>query len=274
MKIKDRNEMTEIMAAITWDVNPDLLTLGPLKLRYYGILWALSFLIGYYIMFGIYKREGLGQKEMDILLIYMVIGSVIGARLGHILFYDPQDYLENPLRILYIWQGGLASHGGAVGVLLVLWLYTRKLKKINYMWLLDRIVITVALAGCFIRLGNLFNSEIYGLETDLPWGFIFVQDNQTVPRHPTQIYEALCYLVTFVYLYISYFKMNSKIPRGQFFGIFLILVFGARFFIEFVKENQVPFEETLPLNMGQLLSVPLVIIGAYFLVASFKKKEE
>lgn len=256
---------------ITWNVDPDIVHLGPLTIRYYGILFAASFFFGYIIMQKIFKREGLSIELLDKLTVYMAIGTVVGARLGHCLFYQPDYYLSNPLEILKIWHGGLASHGAAIGILIALYYFSKKNKK-PYLWILDRIVIVVALAGFFIRMGNLMNSEIYGIETNLPWGFIFVRDGQVVPKHPTQIYEALSYIIIFALLYFIYNKKGKDVKQGLIFSLFLILLFAVRFFIEFIKEDQVGFEQGMALNMGQWLSIPFVLIGFFLLFRSFKIK--
>jgi prolipoprotein diacylglyceryl transferase len=197
----------------------------------------------------------------------MAIGTVIGARLGHCLFYEPEYYLQNPVEILKIWRGGLASHGAAIGILAALWLFVRKYKK-PFIWILDRIVVVVALAGALIRLGNLMNSEIYGIETSLPWGFVFISavKPEIVPKHPTQIYEALTYFLIFGLLLRIYIRSDSKFRPGTLFSWFLILVFGMRFLIEFIKEDQVDFEAGMALNMGQWLSIPFVLLGIALLL--------
>lgn len=250
---------------IEWSVQPEIFSLGPISIRYYSLAFVISFLLGYYIMTRMFKEGKMPDEYVEDLFLYVFAGTIIGARLGHCLFYDPIGYLQNPLEILKVWKGGLASHGAAVGILTAVWLFAKKRKKISYLWTLDRLVVNVALAGCFIRLGNLFNSEILGKEADVPWAFIFTRiDN--IPRHPTQIYEAIAYLASFAILYGLYQKMKPKIPEGYLFGLFLMLIFSARFFIEFFKENQIGWESQIPLglNMGQLLSIPLVIAGAYF----------
>ncbi|MDX9847049.1 MAG: prolipoprotein diacylglyceryl transferase [Tenuifilaceae bacterium] len=257
---------------IVWDINPEIFSLGPLSVRYYGVLWALSFLFGYMIFERFVKRESLPEGYLDTLTIYMAIGTIVGARLGHCLFYEPAYYLANPIEILKIWRGGLASHGAAVGIITALYLFSKKTKRPT-LYILDRVAITVALAGVLIRLGNLMNSEIYGTETTLPWGFIFVRDGQTQPMHPTQIYEALSYLAGFIILYLIYNKSNAKPKPGLLFGIFLIVTFGTRFLIEFIKQPQVGFEANMTLNMGQWLSIPLVIAGLYFIYYAFTRKE-
>jgi prolipoprotein diacylglyceryl transferase len=219
-----------------------------------------------------FKNEGLSDLVLDRLTIYMAVGTIAGARLGHCLFYEPSYYLHNPLEILLIWHGGLASHGAAIGILIALGLFVRKEKK-GYFWVLDRIAVVVALSGFFIRMGNLMNSEIYGVETTVPWGFVFLRNNEVAPKHPTQIYEGLVYLLIFFLLYRMYWKEKGKVYQGRLIGIFLILVFTARFFIEFLKENQVPFEATMKLNMGQLLSIPFVLFGIAVLYWSQKNKK-
>ena len=262
---------------ITWDVNPELVNLenipiiGALSIRYYGVLFAAGFVFGYLIFMRIFKTEKISIEVLDKLTLYMVLGTVIGARLGHVFFYQPDYYLSHPHEILFIWHGGLASHGAAIGILIALYLFVRKEKK-PYIWILDRISIAIALAGFFIRMGNLMNSEIYGIQTDLPWGFIFVRNNEIMPKHPTQIYEALAYLLIFIVLFRLYFKNKGQFRPGLLFSLFLILVFTARFLIEFVKEVQVPFEQQMTLNMGQWLSIPFIILGSILLFRTLKSK--
>ncbi|RMI24689.1 MAG: prolipoprotein diacylglyceryl transferase, partial [Calditrichaeota bacterium] len=224
-----------------------------------------------YIMNRIFKLEKKPIEYLDQLFIYVFIGTLVGARLGHCLFYDPGYYLSHPLEILQVWKGGLASHGAAIGILVALYLYARPKKDITYLWILDRVVIVVALAGFFIRLGNLFNSEIYGKPTSVPWAFIFSRVDEQ-PRHPTQLYEALAYLGIFVFLYRLYFQKSVRQRSGFLFGLFLVTVFGFRFLVEFLKEYQSPWEANLPLDMGQILSIPLVIAGGIILYQTTKKK--
>ncbi len=264
-----------IIDAITWNVNPEIVAIGKLSIRWYGLLFASAFLSGYFVFNRYLKTERLSQEMLDQLLIYVAIGTVIGARLGHCLFYQPDYFLANPAEILMIWKGGLASHGAAIGILLALWLYVRK-QKLSFLWLIDRIVIVVALGGAFIRLGNLFNSEIYGGPTSLPWGIEFVRDRlydsttgellPTVPRHPTQLYEALSYIAIFSILFSFYRKNYEKVRDGFIFGVFLILLFSVRFLIEFVKNDQVAFEANMSLNMGQWLSLPFILAGVGMIV--------
>lgn len=349
---------------IIWNVDPEMLNLGFLQIRWYGLLFAASFFLGYLLVGKMLKKEGHAIELLDNLTIYMVAGTVLGARLGHCLFYEPAYYLGNPIEILKIWEGGLASHGAAIGIMLALYIFARKYKK-SYRWILDRIVIVVALAGFFIRSGNLMNSEIYGNPTGSQSGFVYVQDYPwyqkqnyidelnfekandsemiqdiyqpaqltirfspklqnkdnikklihyqikqllgrkhiydekaniyypenkqwpdnikvregqfeavvpvwVVPKHPTQIYEATSYLFIFIFLLFLYFYFDGRIRKGMLFGLFLILVFSARFVIEFIKENQVDFEQTMSLNMGQWLSIPFVVAGIVFFIISMK----
>lgn len=255
---------------IYWDVSPDIFTIGPFVIRWYGLLFALSFIIGYQIMYVIFKKESKSDDILNDLIWYMILGTVLGARLGHCFFYNPAYYLANPIEILQVWKGGLASHGAAIGILLSLYLFIRKHREYNYLWLLDRIVITVALAGFFIRMGNLFNSEIIGIPTNVPWAFVFASVDG-IPRHPAQLYEAIAYLIVFFVLFTFYTRKVGKFKNGLLLGLFLILVFGFRFFIEFIKEDQTYFEKGWLINMGQLLSIPFVLLGFYLVLRKDKK---
>ncbi|MCX7735934.1 MAG: prolipoprotein diacylglyceryl transferase [Candidatus Kapabacteria bacterium] len=260
----------EIFASIVWSVSPEIIQLGPIHIRWYGLLFALGFILGYTIMSWIFKVENKSPKALESLTIYLVLGTVIGARLGHCLFYEPDYYLSNPIEILYVWKGGLASHGAGIGILLALLLFHLRFKDIKLLWLFDRVVIPVALAAFLVRMGNLFNSEIIGRPADVPWAFIFTSvDN--IPRHPSQLYEGISYLVIFIIIFFIYKKYKANLPTGRLAGIFLTLLFSARFVIEFFKETQADFEKTLPLYMGQFLSIPFILLGLYFLFYSFKK---
>lgn len=256
--------------AVVWDVKPEIVDLGFIAPRWYGLLWALCFIIGYKLMEGFFKKEKIKVELVDTLATYMLIATVVGARFGHVFFYQSDYYLAHPLDILKIWEGGLASHGAAIGILLGLYIFARR-EKYPYLWIVDRIVIVVALSGFLIRMGNLMNSEIYGHITDMPWGFVFVRDGQTEPRHPTQLYEALSYLLIFFYLLRHYYKKAGKTKEGYLTGVFMLSVFGMRFLIEFIKEAQVSFEESMQLNMGQWLSIPLILCGIYLIVRSRKQ---
>lgn len=371
---------------IVWDPSPEIFNIGSWEMRWYGLLWALGFLIAQQIMFYIYREEGKPERDVEALTFYMVIASILGARLGHVLFYEPEKYLSNPISILKVWEGGLASHGGAAGILIAIYLYSNYLIRIdsgkpevkkqkrpgqNYMWVVDRLVIVVALVGALIRFGNFMNSEIVGVETNSDYGVVFARDAETelrrysinavgqatveeveatkgesppaelnlenpvkleitfnrgideegarkiiennffqafrkserlkadlslaeetipynieqdrgvvtaeiwaegVPRHPAQLYEAISSFLIFVLLFFIWKKRKGQTPPGRIFGIFLIILFGLRFIYEFYKENQVEFEDELTLNMGQILSIPLVLAGIIILARSFNKK--
>lgn len=259
-----------LLSFITWNVDPELLHLGPISVRWYGLLFALAFIVGYKIFEWVFKRENRPQEDLEQLAVYMIFGTVIGARLGHCLFYNPEYYLSHPIEILEVWKGGLASHGAAIGILIALYLYVKK-KKESFLWLLDRIVIVVALGGSFIRLGNLFNSEIIGKPANVPWAFVFTRvDN--LPRHPSQLYESIAYFLIFVVLFYLYKNKYKELAKGYLFGLFLVLVFAFRFFVEFLKEVQEPFEAGLVLDMGQILSIPFVLAGLYLIWRAVKIK--
>jgi phosphatidylglycerol---prolipoprotein diacylglyceryl transferase len=258
-----------ILAFIEWSISPEIFHLGPISVRWYGFLFAMAFVAGYFIMTWVFKKEKRPQPDLEQLSVYMIFGTVIGARLGHCLFYNPVYYLSNPIEILKVWEGGLASHGAAIGILVAVYLFSKKKKNYSFLWIIDRIVIVVALAGTFIRLGNLFNSEIIGKPTDVAWAFIFTSVDD-LPRHPTQLYESIAYLIIFLILIFIYYKGFEKNRSGLLFGLFLLLVFTFRFFVEFLKENQSAFEKAMVLDMGQLLSIPFIIAGIIFIIKSFK----
>lgn len=264
-----------MLLSILWDVDPEIFKIGPIAVRWYGLLFALGFLLGYQLVERMFKKEGIPLEWLEKLFMYTLIATVIGARLGHVIFYGWEFYSQNPAEILKIWHGGLASHGATIGILAALYFYSKKVSKKSILWVLDRVAIPVALAGFFIRTGNLMNSEIIGTQTDLAWGFQFVKASiyePLSPRHPAQLYEALCYLFSFGILMYMYWKTNAKEFSGRLIGTFFILIFTARFFIEFIKENQEAFEEGMALNMGQWLSLPFILLGAYLAYNSFKKK--
>lgn len=250
---------------IYWDVDPEILRVGAFAIRWYGVLFATAFFVGYLLMKRFLQDAKRDPALLDSLTLYVILGTVIGARLGHVLFYDPDFYFAHPVEIFKIWKGGLASHGGAIGIVIALWLFTRKYRQVSFLWLVDRIAIPAALGGAFIRIGNLFNSEIIGKPTDLPWAFVFARVD-TLPRHPSQIYEALAYAAIFLFLFSLYKRSGTTPPQGKISGWFFLLVFSARFLIEFVKEVQEPFEAALPLDMGQILSIPFIFLGIYLLV--------
>ncbi|WP_291788863.1 prolipoprotein diacylglyceryl transferase [Cecembia sp.] len=361
------NTIDIILSYVVWSPNPAVFPSFE-RLRWYSLLFAMGFIISQQIMFFIYRKEGEDETLVDRLTIYMVLSTIIGARLGHVLFYEPEKYLSNPIDILKVWEGGLASHGAAIAILIALYLYARKIPSQSYLWVVDRIVIVVAMTGALIRIGNLMNSEIGGKPTGSDSGFVFARDTEEiletmripvlsvdaykpkdrsselagngivplnidiriekggfseadlrtaietdvkyvltrfrssqkylaenpesalnynltdrgdhylatvftrgVARYPTQIYEAASYFVIFLLLYFLWWKYKSRLPDGLFLGLFLISVFGMRFIWEFLKENQVEFEDSLTLNMGQALSIPLVIGGAILVILALKR---
>lgn len=258
-------------AYIIWDVSPILLQLGSLEIRWYGLLLAGGFFLSYLTLGKIIKKEGLSQEFLDKFAFSTVIWTVVGLRLGHVLFYEPEYYFARPLEIFMVWQGGLASHGAVIAIISYVLYFTYK-NKVPVLWLFDRLAAVIPIAAGLVRIGNLMNSEIYGTPTDVPWAFVFVRDDM-LPRHPSQIYEALVYLSLFVFFLWYYKKLEGKIPAGRFTGIILAVIFTARFIIEFVKDVQVDFEANMMLNMGQWLSIPFMIIGAALWIYSYKKKE-
>jgi prolipoprotein diacylglyceryl transferase len=266
-----------MISYIIWDIDPTIFD-GFEFLRWYGVCWSVGMILGYQIMVSIYKVEGIPNVELDKLTIYVVLGAMIGARFGHVLFYDPVYYLNNPIEILpirinptfqFTGLAGLASHGGILGALIALYIYSRKFEK-DYLWMLDRLVIGGALLGGFIRIGNLLNSEIIGIPSQLPWAFIFSHIDQT-PRHPAQLYEALFYLILSLILFLVWQSRKVSNYKGFLFGLGIFLIFLQRFLVEFLKENQVGFEAQLKLNMGQMLSIPLILSGIFIMTWSIKK---
>lgn len=361
--------MMNIFDFIIWNVSPGIFTLGSWELRWYSLLFALAFILGGQLLTKIYKQEGRDEKSVETLTLYMVPATVLGARLGHCLFYDPSYYLAHPLEILKVWEGGLASHGATVGILLAIYIYSRVHKDQNYFYVLDRLVITIALAACLIRVGNLMNSEIYGKTTNSSLGFVFVHgaqqsmedrfgdnfanikissenrdtivgeqkleilsltmqshstgvpfhmlkefvkdrvqralrstensdvsDNIYLPendfrykivrnedgtgnikvtlygmaRYPTQIFEAVFGIALFLLLFYIYNQYKAQTPEGRIFGLFVLLLFTFRFCIEYLKAPQVDFENGMPINMGQILSLPLIIIGLWVVWRSYQ----
>lgn len=272
-----------MISKVIWDINPALLDLGDFQIRYYSIFFAIAFIIGYFIVKQFYKKENVPVTELDTLTVWVVLGGLIGARLGHCIFYDWSYYSQNILEIFlpvsftpdFHFTGfqGLASHGGAIGIIIAMLIYKRKSTKKSFFWLIDRVVVPTGFAGAMIRLGNLMNSEIYGHETDLPWGFVFARNGDTIASHPTQLYEAFFYVITSIVLLRLYKVERFRNAKGFLLGAFFIMIFTARFFIEFVKENQVSFEESMTLNMGQWLSVPIVLGGVGLVVWSLNKSK-
>lgn len=263
---------------IHWNVDPEIFWItDSFPIKYYGLFWILGLLLGYYIVQRIYKKEGIPLEDLEKLTTYIFVGIILGARLGHCLFYDWGYYSEHLVEIFlpiqeingsYEFTGfqGLASHGGTLGVFIAIFLYWRKTKT-NLLWILDRVAIGSAVTAAFIRLGNLMNSEIYGKPTDGTWGFVFERDDM-IPRHPTQLYEAVAYLLIFGVLLLMYKSKKFKNRNGILVGTLFVLLFSARFFIEFFKENQVGFEDAMTLNMGQWLSIPFVVTGIVLILRS------
>ena len=263
--------------AINWNVDPEIISLGFFSLRWYSLLFISGFILGWFIFKWFFKREGISEKLLDPLLYTLLIGTIIGARLGHCLFYQPDYYLtaEHFWEIFQPWKGGLASHGGTIALFIAMWWFAKHYGKkhdFDLIWILDHLCIAVCFAATFIRLGNLMNSEIYGHVTSLPWGFVFEGRGETEPKHPTQLYEALSYAILGVVLILLYKNRVKWLYRGSYIGMFFIVLFGMRFIIEFVKEDQVGFEAGMALNMGQWLSIPFILIGVGLLIYSYIKK--
>lgn len=259
-----------MLNTIIWNVNPIAFEVGPLTVRWYGILFAMGIVGSYYTLQYIFRTEKLPQQLLDKFAVWAVLATVIGARLGHVLFYEPSYYFAHPGEILMVWHGGLASHGATIGLIIVVIWFCLK-NKISLLWLFDRMAVIVPIAAASIRLGNLMNSEIIGTPTSAPWAFIFVSEDN-IPRHPSQLYEALVYLSLFAFMLWRYKKSKGVIRGGEFVGIMFLVIFVARFFIEFIKSDQVDFEKGMVLNMGQWLSIPFIIIGITFLIISFTLK--
>ncbi len=274
---------------IIWNVNPEIFPNSSIHIRWYGLLWGAAVYLAWLVVTKTFKHEKCPEAWSEKLFIYGALGLIIGARLGHCFFYEwypltepikilgitlkyYNPYFTHPWELLYVWRGGLASHGGAIGLLIAMYLYNKKVTHKGYIWGLDRLVIGVAIGGALIRLGNLMNSEIYGGPTTLPWGFIFAQNGETIPKHPTQIYEMIYCLITFGVCYWMYWKKEAYKKTGLIFGVFLIGIFLSRFMLEFIKNNQEDFESNMILNMGQILSLPFIIWGIYLIVHALTKK--
>ena len=264
--------------AIRWNVDPVIFHIGSFGLRWYSLGFLLAFVLGYWLVYRFFQRDKVSSEYLDPLLVYMFLAILIGARLGHCLFYDFNYYFTREHWVEIFWPfenghftgfAGLASHGAAIGIFLALWLYWKRY-RMNVWWLLDRLCIVVALGGAFIRIGNIFNSEIYGIETSLPWGFIFERNGETVPKHPTGLYEAVCYLLIFVVSLLYYLRHKGQHPSGIIFGWWLVALFGARFFIEFLKTNGVVQGSNL--LMGQWLSLPLIAGGVVIALLAKHRK--
>ncbi|MBR5592440.1 MAG: prolipoprotein diacylglyceryl transferase [Bacteroidaceae bacterium] len=273
--------MSLIDCAIVWNPSIAPFSIFGFDVRYYSLCWVIGLLGAYFIVKKLYKKSGVSEDLFEPLFMYCFIGILIGSRLGHCLFYQPEYYLSHPIEMLlpikqtadgWVFRGyeGLASHGGVIGVITALLLYVRK-TKLTMVWTLDNIAVAAPFFSAMVRLGNFMNSEIIGTETNLPWGVIFVQAGETVPHHPAQLYEAIAYLVIFIIGLLLYKKYSSKIGSGFFMGYCLFTIFTFRFFVEFIKENQVAFEDGMTLIMGQWLSIPLIIAGGYFMIKGIRK---
>lgn len=249
--------------------SPTISQIGPIQPRWYGFLFATSFIVGFWLIKKMYLHADRDPLEVDQLFFYVIIATIVGARLGHVLFYDPSFYLRYPSEIIAIWHGGLASHGAAVGILIAMYLYARKRRDMSFLWVADRVVVTVAIAGAFIRTGNFINSEIVGEPTQMAWGIIF-QKIDMIPRHPTMLYEAFLCIIVFGILWKVYKGYNNKPPEGSLFSIFLTLLFTGRFLLEFTKIDQAAFASDWAINMGQWLSIPLVALGVWLMLKKVK----
>lgn len=271
-----------MLGVVTWTVDPIIFQSGGLRLGWYGVLFAVGLIVfGGTILSKMWKHENLTEKSFNQLVFYVLIATIVGARLGHCLFYEPSYYLANPVEILKTWEGGLASHGGVIGIMIAIWIYSKKVSHQSMLWTFDRLCVPVGLVAAMIRLGNLMNHEIYGHATDLPWGFRFIENIHqwqagaepifSAPSHPTQLYEAAIYLLVFAVCMWLYWKHDAQKREGLIFGVAMVMIFVGRFLVEFVKNDQVGFEESMTLNMGQWLSIPFVIIGIASIVYSFKQ---
>ncbi len=258
-------------ASFFWDPSPQIIE--GLPVRWYGLLFAVGFIVAYQVLLNIFKKENVSVKVLESLTFYMIIATVVGARLGHCLFYEPETYLADPISILYVWEGGLASHGAAVGILAAMGIFLWRNRDISFYWLADRLSIVIAfVAGC-VRVGNFVNSEILGSPADLPWSIIFSKVD-LIPRHPAQLYEAITYFILFTLLLVLYKKIDTNKFKGLLSGIFLIIMFTARFLIEFVKDVQVDFEHSLTLHLGQFYSIPFVLLGIYLIYYALKNAKK
>lgn len=254
-----------ILSFVTWNVDPVLFSFGPFTVRWYGLMFVIGFFVGYQIVASMFKHEGAPERWLGTLLTYLVVCTIVGARLGHVFFYEWDYYSAHPGEILKVWNGGLASHGGTIAIIIGMWIFCKFVAHKPLSWVIDKIVAPVALTGCLIRLGNLMNSEIYGAPTDLPWGFLFVRNHEVLPMHPTQLYEAGCYLLLFFLLMWMYWKKNAEERPWLMSGVFFLVTFGSRFLIEYVKNVQVPWEIQMRadwgMDQGQLLSIPFILLG-------------
>jgi len=270
------------LLSIHWNVSPEFFSIGSISVRWYGLMFALGFLLGYQIMFKMFKFESSNTEWLDKLFIYTIVATIVGARLGHVFFYGWSYYSQHLIEIIlpiakgetgykFVGYQGLASHGGAIGIVVAIYIFSKKVTKRSLLWTLDRLIIPTALVGAMIRTGNLMNSEIYGVATDMPWGFIFERNHETVAKHPTQIYEALGYLLLFISsLWILFKAKDLKDRTGFIIGYSFAFMFLVRFLVEFIKEDQEAFEAGMALNMGQILSIPFILAGCYLMYRALK----
>ncbi|MEG2514858.1 MAG: prolipoprotein diacylglyceryl transferase [Bacteroidaceae bacterium] len=269
-----------MLSFITWDVDPTLFSIAGRDIRWYGLMWGLGFLVGYEMISRLFKYEKHPDSWADKLFIYAIISSVIGARLGHCFFYAWDYYSIHPIEIFKIWEGGLASHGGVFALIITLVFYSRKVTRQSVWWLFDRMIPAIAVVCACIRFGNLMNSEIFGFPTDMPWGFKFVRSSEWIrdyngfPCHPTQIYEMIYCLVALAVSLLMYWKLHLQSRVGLITGVSLLIFFGSRFGLEFLKNPQVAAETNMTFNLGQWLSVPLILLGIYLIVRACVRKPQ
>ncbi|MCP4884591.1 MAG: prolipoprotein diacylglyceryl transferase [Flavobacteriales bacterium] len=269
-----------LFLSIDWDPSIELVKIGSFAVRYYSLMFVIAFVLGLQIMKKIYNREGVSVEKLDSLFIYTVIATLLGARIGHFLFYDTAFLFSNPLEVLlpvkfnpfqFTGYQGLASHGAAIGIIIAMYFYSKNVIHKPMLWILDRIVVPVASGAIFVRIGNLMNSEIIGKPTNSDYGFVFKQLGESFPRHPTQLYEAFGYLITFILLWYVYWKTDKKDKLGYLFGLFMVCLWSVRLIVEFFKEAQVDQRGEWDLNTGQLLSIPMILVGLYFMFRKSKK---
>ena len=263
---------------INWNASPELFSWGSFSVRWYGLAFAVGFIIGYNLVARMFKHEGAPEKWLGILLAYVVVATIIGARLGHVFFYEWDYYSQHLSEIPKVWNGGLASHGGTIAIIIAVFLFSWFVTKKPASWTFDKLVIAIALVGGLIRLGNLMNSEIYGGETELPWGFVFERNGETVAKHPTQIYEAVCYFILFALLMWMYWKKNAQERAYLILGVFFLGIFVPRFFIEYIKNVQVSWENEMianyGINQGQLLSIPFILLGCALVIYAMSRPRQ